>query len=146
MTVLVVLLVLWMVFRGIGVLGVSALASWQASARYALVVMFAMTASAHFTGMKHDLERMVPRIFPRPMWIVYLTGVFEFLGAAGLLVSKLRSVAGICLIVLLMAMFSANVRAARERLNLRGKPATALWLRVPMQVVFIGMIGWASRS
>jgi len=73
--------------------GVSALASWQASARYALVVMFAMTASAHFTGMKHDLERMIPRIFPRPMWIVYLTGVFEFLGAAGLLVSKLRSVA-----------------------------------------------------
>ena len=146
MAVLVVLLVLWMVFRGIGGLGVSTLASWQASARYALVVMFAMTASAHFTSMKHDLERMVPRIFPWPMWIVYLTGVFEFLGAAGLLVSKLRSVAGICLMVLLVAMFPANVRAARERLNLRGKPATALWLRVPMQVVFIGMIWWASRS
>jgi uncharacterized membrane protein len=146
MAVLVVLLVLWMVFRGIGGLGVSTLASWQASARYALVVMFGMTASAHFTGMKHDLERMVPRIFPRPMCIVYLTGLFEFLGAAGLLVSELRSVAGICLIVLLVAMFPANVRAARERLNLRGKPATALWLRVPMQVVFIGMIWWASRS
>jgi uncharacterized membrane protein len=110
MAVLVVLLVSWVVFRAIGGLGISGLASWLASARYALVVMFAMTASAHFTGMKHDLERMVPRIFPRPMWIVCVTGVFEFLGAAGLLVAKLRSVAGICLIVLLVVMFPANVR------------------------------------
>jgi uncharacterized membrane protein len=145
MAVLVVLLVSWVVFRGIGGLGVSGLASWQASARYALVVMFAMTARAHFTGMKHDLERMVPRILPRPMWIIYLTGVFEFLGAVGLLVAKTRSVAGICLIVLLVAMFPANVRAARERLTLRGKPATALWLRAPMQAFFIGLIWWARR-
>jgi uncharacterized membrane protein len=53
---------------------------------------------------------------------LYVTGVLEFLGAVGLLVAKLRSVAGICLIVLLVAMFPANVRAARERLPLRGKP------------------------
>ncbi|MFZ1998479.1 MAG: DoxX family protein [Candidatus Sulfotelmatobacter sp.] len=145
MAVLVVLLVSWVVFRGIGLLGVSALASWQASARYALAVMFAMTGSAHFTRMKHDLALMVPRAFPRPMWIVYVTGVLEFLGAVGLLVPKMRTVAGICLIVLLLAMFPANVRAARERLPLRGKPATALWLRLPMQIFFIGLIWWASR-
>ena len=145
MAVLVVLLVSWVVFRGIGLLGVSALASWQASARYALAVMFAMTGSAHFTPMKHDLALMVPRAFPRPMWIVYVTGVLEFLGAVGLLVPKMRTVAGICLIVLLLAMFPANVRAARERLPLRGKPATALWLRLPMQIFFIGLIWWASR-
>ena len=80
MAVLGVLLVSWLVFRGIGWLGVSALATWQASAGYALAVMFVMTGSAHFTGMKHDLERMVPRAFPWPMFIVYCTGVLEFLG------------------------------------------------------------------
>ena len=57
----------------------------------------------------------------------------------------MRTVAGICLIVLLVAMFPANVRAARERLPLRGKPVTALWLRLPMQIFFIGLIWWASR-
>jgi uncharacterized membrane protein len=143
--VLVVLLVSWLVFRGMGVLGVSAWGTWQASADYALAVMFVMTGSAHFTKMKHDMQRMVPRVFPRPLGIVYATGMLEFLGAAGLLLPKVRSWAGMCPIVLLVAMFPANVRAARERLSLRGKPATALWLRAPMQVFFIGLIGWASR-
>jgi uncharacterized membrane protein len=140
-----VLLTSWVVFRGIGWLGVSVLASWQASARYALAVMFVMTGSAHFTRMKHDLERMVPRFFPQSMGIVYCTGVLEFLGAAGLLLPRVRGVAGVCLIILLIAMFPANIRAARERLLMGGKPATALWLRVPMQVFFIGLIWWASR-
>ena len=66
-------------------------------------------------------------------------------GAAGLLLPKVRGVAGACLILLLIAMFPANVRAAREGLPLRGKPATELWLRVPMQGLFIGLIWWASR-
>jgi len=127
------------------VLGVPAFATWQASARYALSVMFVVTGSAHFNRMKHDLERMVPRAFPRPMLIIYITGVLEFLGAAGLLLPKVRGVAGVCLIILLVAMFPANVRAARERLSLRGKPATELWLRLPMQVFFIVLIWWASR-
>ena len=145
MAVLIVLLVSWLVLRGIGALGVPALATWQASARYALAVMFVITASAHFNRMKHDLERMVPRAFPRPMLIIYTTGVLEFLGAAGLLMPRVRSVAGLCLIVLLAAMFPANIRAAREHLSLRGKPSTELWLRLPMQIFFIGLIWWASR-
>jgi uncharacterized membrane protein len=145
MAVLLVLLVSWVVFRAVGGLGVGWLATGQASADYALALMFVMTGSAHFTSMKRDLECMVPPIFPRPMWIIYATGVLEFLGAAGLLVPKVRSLAGGCLMVLLVAMFPANVRAARERVALRGKPATALWLRLPMQIFFIGLIYWASR-
>jgi uncharacterized membrane protein len=145
MAVLIVLLGSWLVFRGIGWLGVSEFATWQASARYALAAMFVVTGTAHFNRMKHDLERMVPRAFPQPMLIIYVTGLLEFLGAAGLLLPKVRSVAGVCLIVLLIAMFPANIRAAREGLQMRGKPATALWLRAPMQVLFMGLVWWASR-
>ena len=47
MLVLIVLLVAWLVFRAIGAAGVHALVSWQDSARYALVVMFIFTATAH---------------------------------------------------------------------------------------------------
>jgi len=86
MIVLVVLLGSWLILRGIGALGVTALASWHDSVRYALAAMFAFTGVAHFNKMRHDLAQMIPSLFPQPMFIVYVTGVCEFLGAAGLLI------------------------------------------------------------
>ena len=144
MAVLVILLISWLVSRGVGALGVTALAPWQDSARYALVVMFFFTGMAHFNKMKHDLARMVPQVFPHPLLIIYVTGVLEFLGAAGLLLPKLRSAAAICLIALLIAMFPANLKAARQKLLLHGKPATQLGFRLPMQLLFIGLLWWSS--
>jgi uncharacterized membrane protein len=145
MAVLIVLLVSWLIFRGIGALGVTALATWQDSARYGLAVMFVFTATAHFNRMKHDLARMIPSFFLRPLWLVYITGVLELLGAAGLLVPKFRSLAGTCLIALLIGMFVANLNAALTGVTLRGKPATPLWLRTPMQVLFIAILWWSTR-
>jgi uncharacterized membrane protein len=144
MAVLIILLVSWLLFRGVGALGVHAMVTWQDSARYALAVMFFFTGMAHFNKMKHDLARMVPQELPHPLLIIYVTGVLEFLGAVGLLLPKLRSAAGICLIALLIAMFPANMKAAKERLSLRGKPATQLRLRLPMQLFFIGLLWWSS--
>jgi uncharacterized membrane protein len=135
MLVLIVLLVSWLIFRGVGATGVHAVASWQDSDRYALVVMFIFTASAHFNKMKHDLARMIPAYFPRPMLIVYVTGILELFGAAGLLVPQVRRLAGVCLIALLVGMFIANVNAAQKGVTLRGKPSTPLWLRAPMQLL-----------
>ena len=145
MFVLIVLLAAWLVFRAIGAAGVQALASWQDSARYALVVMFIFTATAHFNKMKHDLARMIPPYFPRPLLIVYIAGVLELLGAAGLMFPQFRRVAGMCLIALLIGMFVANVNAAQKGVTLRGKPATPLWLRAPMQILFIALLWWSTR-
>jgi len=146
MLVLMVLLAAWLVFRAIGAAGVQDLASWQDSARYALVVMFIFTATAHFNKMKHDLARMIPPHFPRPLLIVYITGVLELLGAAGLMFPQFRRVAGMCLIALLIGMFVANVNAAQKGVTLRGKPATPLWLRAPMQILFIALLWWSTRG
>lgn len=145
MLVLIVLLVSWLTFRVMGVAGVHALASWRESARYALVVMFIFTASAHFNKMKHDLARMIPEYFPRPLLIVYTTGVLEALGAAGLMLTPVRRLAGICLIALLVGMFIANVNAAQKGITLHGKPATPLWLRAPMQALFVALLWWSTR-
>ena len=144
MVVLLVLLVSWLVFRGAGAAGVHAFASWQHSAFYALAVMFIFTASAHFNKMKHDLARMIPPYFPRPLLIVYITGVLELLGAAGLLLPAFRRLAGVCLIALLIGMFVANVNAAKGGVTLGGKPPTPLWLRAPMQVLFVGLLWWST--
>jgi uncharacterized membrane protein len=145
MIVLVVLFGAWLILRGIGALGVTALATWHDSVRYALAVMFVFTAVAHFNKMRHDLAQMIPSFFPQPMFIVYVTGACEFLGAAGLLIPMFRSLAGICLILLLIGMFTANISAALKGVTLGGRPVTPLWLRAPMQIVFIALIWWASR-
>jgi uncharacterized membrane protein len=129
-----------------GAAGVQGLSSWQDSARYALAVMFTFTATAHFNKMKHDLARMIPAYLPRPLLLVYLTGVLELLGAAGLLLPQFRRLAGICLIALLVGMFVANVNAAQKGVTLRGKPPTPLWLRVPMQIFFIALLWWSPRA
>jgi uncharacterized membrane protein len=144
MLVLMVLLVSWVAFRVIGAIGVHALASWQSSALYALVVMFVFTASAHFNKMKHDLARMIPSYFPRPLLIIYVTGVLELLGAAGLMVPQFRRLAGVCLIALLVGMFLANINAAQKGVTLGGRPPTPLWLRVPMQITFIALLWWST--
>ena len=143
MVVLYVLFGSWLVLRGVGALGIEALASWQASARCALAVMFVFTGIAHFTRVKHEMARMVPRVFVRPMLMVYLTGVCELAGAIGLIEPRTRAAASVALIVMMIAMFPANIKAAREGLTIGGKLATPLWLRTPMQVLFIGLLWWA---
>ena len=145
MLVLIVLLAAWLVFRVIGAGGVPVLASWQHSALYALALMFVFTATAHFNEMKHDLTQMIPSCFPRPLLIVYVTGVLELLGAAGLVLPQFRRLAGICLIAFLVGMFIANVNAAQRGVTLRGKPPTPLWLRAPMQILFIALLWWSTR-
>jgi len=125
---------------------VHALASWQNSARYGLVVMFVFTATAHFNKMKHDLARMIPAYFPRPLVLVYMTGVLELLGAIGLMLPSFRKLASLGLIALLVGMFMANVNAAQKGVTLRGKPPTPLWLRTPMQVLFIVLLWWSTRT
>ncbi len=144
MIVLIVLFGTWLAFRGIGALGYPAFATWHDTARYALAVMFTFTGVSHFTKLKHDMVRMMPAIFPKPLLLVYITGVLELPGALGILLPATRALAGICLILFLLAVFPANMKAAREKILLNNKPATALWLRLPMQVLFIGLIWWAA--
>jgi uncharacterized membrane protein len=143
MVVLYVLFGSWLVLRGVGALGIEAIAGWHASARYALAVMFVFTGIAHFTKVKHEMARMVPRAFVRPMLMVYVTGVCELAGAAGLIEPRTRVIASVALIVMLVAMFPANIKAAQEGLTISGRLATPLWLRAPMQALFIGLLWWA---
>jgi uncharacterized membrane protein len=135
----VVLLVALLGFRGLGALGGPLFTTWQDCVPYALAVMFLFTAGSRLTSMKEDLVKMVPKIFPYPRLLVYVTGGLELLGAIGLLIPAARSVAGFCLMALLIAMFPANVNAALKHITLRGKQPTPLWLRMLMQFVYIGL-------
>src|SRR5262249_37976499 len=110
---------------------------WQTALRVSLAGMFLLTASAHWGRRRPDLVRMVPKNLPRPEFLVPLTGVCEILVAIGLLLPVLARWAAIGLPLLLIAVFPANVRAARERITIGGKPATPLLARSFIQGFFL---------
>jgi uncharacterized membrane protein len=139
-----VLVLASVLLRGVGWLGVKRLSSWRYAVRAGLAIMFLFTAAAHFTDTKHDLAAMIPAPLPKGLWLIYLTGLLEIAGAIGLLVPRFQRIAGICLVILLLAMFPANVNAALTGIPLRGEPPTPLWLRLPIQLLFIGAIWWTS--
>jgi len=110
---------------------------WLSALRVALAVMFLFTASAHWGRRRADLIRMVPPVFPRPELMVTVTGVLEIIGAIGLLITPLAPYAAIGLTMLLVGIFPANIRAAREDLTIGGRRATPLALRAAIQVIFL---------
>ena len=144
MAVLLVFVLSCFIFRGLGFAGVSAFASWQASARDALSLMLIFTGISHFTFMKDDMVRMMPPSIPWPRAMVYFTGVCEIAGAMGLLVPEFRRAAAYALVAFFLAVLPANIHAARAGITLRGKPATPLWIRVPMKLLFIAAALWAA--
>jgi uncharacterized membrane protein len=139
-----VLVVSLFVLRGVGWLGVKQLSSWRDAGRVALVTMFLFTGASHFTSMKYDFAAMIPAPLPNDLWIIYLTGVLEIAGAIGLLIPRTRKLAGICLVLLLVALFPANAYAALNEIPLQGEAPTPLWIRGPVQLLFIGMVWWTS--
>ena len=145
MIVLLVLVLSCLIFRAFGFAGIPALSTWQACARDGLSLMLIFTGISHFTFMKEDFVRMMPPSIPWPRAIVYFTGVREIAGAVGLLIPELRRAASYALIAFFIAVLPANIHAARAGVTLRGKPATSLWLRIPMQVLFIVIAFWSAR-
>lgn len=144
MVSLIVFAVSLVILRVVGWLWIKRLSSWRESGRHALAIMFMFTGVSHFSPMKHDLAAMIPGPLPDGLWVIHLSGVFEIAGAIGLLIPRTRRLAGVCLGLLLIAMFPANVNAALNDIPLRGEPPTPLWLRTPMQVLYIGLVWWTS--
>ena len=125
-------------------LGVPLFATWKDSMAFALAAMFCLTASAHFGKMRTDLERMVPPWIKNPGAAVFWSGILEILGVIGLCIPLTRRLAGVCLILFLIAIFPANVHAAQSNATLAGRPVPPLWIRGPIQLLFILLIVWSS--
>lgn len=137
MVPLIVVTVVFTAMRIAGALGIASLRDWRLCLRWALAVMLLVTASAHWGEKRVDLIAMVPPSFPRPGLLVTLTGILEILGAAGLVYGRTSRVAAVCLAILFVALFPANVHAARQHLAIGGRPATALPLRTAVQIGLI---------
>jgi uncharacterized membrane protein len=141
---LFVLAISFIVLRALGALGVRRLSAWKDAGRPALAIMFMFTGLSHFSALKHDFAAMIPPPLPNGLWVIYLAGLFEVAGAVGLLIPRTRRLAGICLVLLLVALFPANVNAVLNGIPLGGNAPTPLWVRAPMQLLYVGMVWWTS--
>jgi uncharacterized membrane protein len=117
---------------------------WKDAVRIGMAALFLLTATAHFNAMKYDLAAMIPPPLTGALWLIYVTGVLEIAGAIGLLIPRFRRAAAICLVVMLIALFPANVYAALSGVTFQGRPATVLWLRTPLQLIWIAALWWST--
>ncbi|MFB7380048.1 hypothetical protein ACFC6U_34525 [Kitasatospora purpeofusca] len=131
---LIALVVGFTAARLAGLLGAGALAGWQPALRAGLVAMFLLTSIAHFApALRPDLVDMVPPWIPRAGLLVAVTGLLEAAGAIGLLVPATSRWAAGGLIALMIAVFPANVSAARRHVA-QGDP---LGPRTLLQILYI---------
>lgn len=87
--------------------------------------------------------RIVPPYIPWPHAAVLLSGVFEWLGAAGLLWWRTRRAAGIGLFLLTFAVTPAHIYML-QRPELFGVPYWLLVLRLPVQAGLLWLILWST--
>jgi uncharacterized membrane protein len=133
----IVLIVLFGIFSLVGKIVFPAQFNWLTCLRLALAGMFLLTASAHWGKRHNDLIAMVPPAFPRPDLLVTATGVLEIMGAVGLMLPRTAPYAALGLCLMLLAVFPANVHAARQHLSIAGRSVEALLPRALLQLMFL---------
>ena len=103
---------------------------------------FAIGGVAHFAATSSEM-RIVPSYIPWPRAVVLVSGVFELLGAAGLLFRRTRRAAGIGLLALTIAVTPAHIYML-QRPDLFAVPYWALILRLPLQAALLALIAWCT--
>ncbi len=107
---------------------------------YAIAALFLLAGVAHFVWAT-PYERIVPNYLPAHRALVLASGAFEILGGIGALFPATRRAAGWGLIVLLLAVFPANVDMATHAASFAGlAPAWALYARPPLQFALIAWV------
>ena len=84
---------------------------------------------------------------PLHLELVYLSGVFEILLGGLLCVPKTQQMAGWGLILLLIAVFPANIHLmSTEAQAALGTSQTVAIVRLPFQALFIGIAYWLTKN
>lgn len=109
-------------------------------------IFFVAAGANHFRSPELYLGMMPPWL-PWPEALNYLSGAAEILGGLGLLWRSWRRLAAWGLIALLLAVFPANIYVAMqgEMPGLDVAPLT-LWLRLPLQAVFMAWVWWVALA
>ncbi len=90
--------------------------------------------------------RIMPDYIPHHKAMVFWSGLFEVIGGVGLLIPFVRYQAAWGLILLLIAVFPANIDMFVKAFQKQGFSSLYTWgtlLRLPLQFVLIYWVYWA---
>ena len=114
---------------------------------FSIIVMSWFYISAgllHFTNTNWFLQ-IVPPYLPLKLELVYLSGFFEVIFGIMLIVPFLRYYAGWGLILLLIAVYPANIYLVQTNGAAMNTSAILAWGRLPFQFIFIGIAYWHTK-
>ncbi len=117
---------------------------WQ---RIGLAIVFGwffLGSIAHFVWPA-VFASIIPPALPFKTPAVLITGVFELLGAIGILLPRYRRAAGIGLVLLALCVTPANVYMWWHAEQFAPIPSWLLLLRLPLQVLLIICIIWTTQ-
>lgn len=125
--------------------------------RFKLPLLYVMSFFYVVAGVTHFVVpelyvQIVPPQLPFPLVLVYMSGIAEVVLGAGLLLERLRRLAAWGIIVLMIAVFPANVYMATSDVVIQGAPGGmgdpsefTRWFRLPLQVVLLAWAWWYTR-
>ena len=115
--------------------------TWATKARVGVSLFFLVTSLGHVLHTE-VMADMLPPSVPFRSVVIYVTGVLELLGAAGLWIPRLERLTGVCLILMLIGLLPANVYAAFNYVEFGGHDIGPAYLlvRVPFQCLVIWWI------
>ena len=107
-------------------------------------VFYISVGLSHFTDPNWFLQ-IVPPYLPFKIELVYISGFFEILFGGMLLFRKTRFLAGWGLILLLLAVYPANIYLAQTNGAAMNTTPLVAWGRLPVQFIFIWIAYWHSK-
>ena len=108
-------------------------------------LFYIMAGTNHFINPDWYV-RIVPPILPFKTEIVYISGILEIILGTLLIFPKTRFIAGCGLILLLVAVYPANIYVALTNGEVMDTTPLIAWGRLPFQFVFIGLAYWHSKT
>ena len=113
--------------------------------RWLLAIVFVLAGANHFRDPAFYLALMPPYL-PWHEALIRISGIAEILGGIGILVPPTRRFSGWGLVLLLIAVFPANLHMAINHVQPPDLTVTPLgaWLRLPLQAVLIAWVWWVA--
>ena len=110
-----------------------------------MTLFYIMAGTNHFINPDWYV-RIVPPILPFKTAIVYISGILEIILGSLLIFPKTRFIAGWGLIILLVAVYPANIYVALTNGEAMDITPLIAWGRLPFQFVLIGLAYWHSKA
>lgn len=112
---------------------------WRSKSRVGLASFYGIAGILHI-ALPAPFLLITPAWVPDAPTVIQLTGVCEIAGAIGLLIPKVRPLAGLMLALYAVCVYPANIKHAVDTLNASG---ATVWqyayhiVRLPLQPVLV---------